>query len=381
MKEMVIISRGYPRGKNTSFAFVQTVVHQYADRGVRCIVIAPQTVNGRSKGGALRPLKWTDTTRQGSQIEVYQPKYLSLGRAKLFGVQLTTFFREQAVRRILEGLKNKPDAVYGHFWDCALMAGEYCRRHGVPLIAVTGESRINVRHYYNAKQIAERLPAVSGVISVSTKNKNESMSLGLISDSTRLLVAPNAIDTNSFYRSDRLAARQELGIAEDAFVVSYVGRFSERKGVNRLVQAAEMVPGVQLMLLGYGGDVRESDRIIVQDRIPHEKVAQYLNAADVYCLPTQAEGCCNSIVEAMACGLPIISSDLEFNDDILDERNSIRIDPNDIEQISQAIRRLKEDAELRSRMAQCAYETAGGLKIESRIDKILRFIDDVCAEQ
>ena len=380
MKKIVFISRGYPRGHNTSFAFVQTVVQQIADKGIHCIVIAPQTINGRSKGGELRPLKWAEKTKKGSIIDVYQPKYLSLGGFRLFGVQLTTFFRERAVNRTLNKLKLSPDVVYGHFWDCALMAGKYCLSHSVPLIAVTGESTINVRNYFNKNQIKERLPAVSGVISVSTKNTNESMRLELIDENTKLLVAPNAVDTKSFYRSDKKVAKRALGLLEDSFIVSYVGRFSERKGVNRLVKATEMLPEVQLILLGYGGEVQESDRIIVKERVPHEEVVKYLNASDVYCLPTQAEGCCNSIVEAMACGLPVVSSNMEFNDDILDEHNAIRIDPNNIEDISQAIRRLKDDVELRMQMGECAHETAKSLRIDKRIEKILQFIDDVCTE-
>ena len=81
-----------------------------------------------------------------------------------------------------------------------------------------------------------------------------------------------------------------------------------------------------------------------------------MNAADVFVLPTLAEGCCNAILEAMACGLPIISSNLPFNWDILNDKNSILIDPNNINQIADAIQRLRDSPKLRSEMSEEALK-------------------------
>ena len=91
-------------------------------------------------------------------------------------------------------------------------------------------------------------------------------------------------------------------------------------------------------------------------------------------LPTLAEGCCNAIIEAMACGLPIISSDLQFNDDILNEKNSIRIDSNNIDQIADAIRYLKDNPKVRETMSAASLEKAKELDIKNRAKKIIQFI-------
>ena len=103
----------------------------------------------------------------------------------------------------------------------------------------------------------------------------------------------------------------------------------------------------------------------------------YLNAADVFVLPTLHEGCCNAIIEAMACGLPIISSDRAFNYDILDEKNSILIDPLSINDISTSIKTLMKDSDLRKSMSDASLVKAKSLSIRNRAIRILQFMENI----
>ena len=136
------------------------------------------------------------------------------------------------------------------------------------------------------------------------------------------------------------------------------------------------MPGVKSIFIGSGEQEPDCDGVLFKGRLPHKEIVTYLNAADIFVLPTLAEGCCNAVVEAMACGLPIVSSDLPFNDDILDETNSIRIDPMDVNAISKAIEKLWKDEDLRSKLADGALKRAKSLTIESRADNILRFMEN-----
>ena len=379
MKTIWFVVRGYPTKENSSFAFLQPVIRGFADKGIECVVFAPQTVNGRRNRRTNRPKEWFDVTEKGNKITIVQPKYFSLPGIKIKGVQLNIWERERVLVRALRSfaVKGTPDLIYAHFWDCAMMSSGFCLKNNIPLVAVCGESRIDIKRYYSRERLSERLKAVRGVICVSTKNKKECEKLGLITESSKVIVSPNAIETSLFFKQDRSQAKKKLGLSDGDFAISYVGRYSERKGVNRLIEAARSVPDAKLILIGYGGELIASDQIHIAKRVAHEEVSEYLNASDVYCLPTEAEGCCNSIVEAMACGLPIVSSDLEFNDDIIDADNSIRIDPLNVGEIAKALRTLRDDERLREKMGRRSLERAHDMTIDARIEVLLKFIQSV----
>ena len=74
-------------------------------------------------------------------------------------------------------------------------------------------------------------------------------------------------------------------------------------------------------------------------------------------------------------GLPVVSSDGAFNDDLLNENNSIRINPNDIDAIANAIQTMKDNPELRKRMSDYSLARHEEYSIEGRAEKILNFIN------
>ena len=172
-----------------------------------------------------------------------------------------------------------------------------------------------------------------------------------------------------------LELRRELGLPEDAFIVAYTGAFTANKGVDRLSRALEGCENVYSLFMGQGPLEPDCDRILHKGRVPNDRVAAYLNAADVFVLPTRGEGCCNAIVEALSCGLPVISSDLPFNDDLLDERNSIRIDVESVDEIRRSILRLYRDPGLRKELAEGARRSAENLNIKTRAKRILEFME------
>ena len=376
MKSIVIISLGYPTHDDPSYAFIQPIAHCFADSGLTCTVIAPQSLTKIILGKRQkRAYQWIDKTAKGNSITVFQPAFISASNMKFGRSKISSVLKEFAVKKCYEREKIKGDIIYAHFWECGIIASRINEEKTIPVFVASGESKIDVRDCFSNKKISKALPSISGVICVSSKNLLESKELGLLQKETKTIVIPNGYNPEEFYFEEKKMIRKKLGIAYDEYIAIFVGSFIERKGPDRVIEASKKVPNTKLIMVGWG-NIQKSDQIIFQGKIPHNQLVHYLNAADVFVLPTLAEGCCNAIVEALACGLPIISSDYSFNYDILNNENAILIDPKSIEEIASAIQLLSDDLELRKRMSINALETAKGLSISERAAKILEFIND-----
>ena len=371
--KICVVCHGYPTKKTASAVFVAKLCDEFADQGNEVTIIAPQSVsNILLRNGAFSPKKIIHKTKSGNIVRVYRPFHLTISNHQKVLKGFNEKQRTAAVKRVISRI-GEQDVYYGHFWDAGYRLFSIIKETGKPLFVATGESEI----YFKKKDEAFN-NYVRGVICVSTKNLDESISLGLTSKS-KCIVLPNAIDDSEFYKMDKQRCRSELNIGSDDFVVGYVGTICYRKGAVRLSDAIKKLEDKHIRSFFLGRtpeEIPDCSGIIRLGFTSHEMVPKYLNAADVYVLPSLAEGCSNSIVEAMACGLPIISSDLPFNYDILNSANSIMVDPNDIDAIADAIRLLKDNAELRESMGINSLTKAKELSLQNRASRILTFMKE-----
>lgn len=368
---ILVITPDYPYRNINSYPFVEQLVNEFARQGNTCTVVAPFNVMHNKI--LCRELEVMQVGDQ--QITIHRPNILSFSTWRICGVSISKAIRKRAIDRVLRHLPQKPDVVYAHFWRSGWLAYDYAKENHLPLFVATGESDIRGTFPYDGSR-QPFYDYVKGVVAVSSKNKKESVENGLTVPE-KCQVFPNAIDGSLFHPMDRSLCREKLNLPQDAFILSFVGLFNQRKGAQRVSEAIERVSGqpVYSLFIGEEGDVRPlCKNILYCGKINHAQLAIYLNAADVFVLPTLMEGCCNAIVEAMACGLPIISSDRDFNDDILNEENSIRIDPTDVDAIAKAIVRLRDDVSLRRSMGEEALKRVASLRIEQRCAKIVEFM-------
>ncbi len=365
-----IISYNYP-GKFDSVggAFVKQLVDALAKRGNNCIVISPYNINHFKRITSAKETYRIDN----AEVTVYRPWYFSFSNLTIFGYRISNMIHQWAVNAALRSMKVQPDVIYGHFWGVAFEGYKYASRKGLPLFVATGESEIAFRRSEKTESFCNY---VKGVVCVSTKNKDESIGLHLTT-ADKCIVAPNAINNSLFRKLDKEKCRKKFGVPLDAFVVIFVGWFDQRKGSRRVSEALKAVSNnIHSIFIGKGNEEPDCPNILFKGQVTHERIPEYMNAADVFVLPTLHEGCCNAIVEALACGLPVISSDLPFNKDVLDNENSIRVDPTNVKQISEAIEKLYNDRVLLEQLSRGALTSAKKLTIDQRARIIEDFIKE-----
>lgn len=369
--KICIVTKDYPDAYRSTHEFVKQVVVAWADMGHQCVVVAPFARN--ENRGINHQFYEEQVTACGNKIEVFRPAYINNEDTSILGFNLFYLLHGIAVNRGLKKIPFKPDVIYCHFWGNALESYFYAKHHKTPLFVASGEAVVS--GLYSKRVFKGFRNYIKGVICVSSDVKQKCMNYGLVNN-TNSIVLPNAYNPSLFFKTSKEEARQRLGIPQDAFIVSFVGSFCDRKGCMRLAEAIESIKeeSVSSIFIGKGENDPSCSNILYKGQTKHEEINDYLNASDIFVLPTRNEGCCNATIEAMACGLPIISSRLPFNYDILDDTNSIMVDPDDIQEIANSIIRLKRDPVFRSVLSQGSLEKAKSLTIDKRASDIMDFI-------
>jgi teichuronic acid biosynthesis glycosyltransferase TuaC len=370
-----VVSPDYPSKKRAVFTFVLPLVEELVNSGVNCTVIAPFSITNSFIRRHVYEKKYElAITNEGNKYEIYRPNYVSFSNLKIFGFNLSTFFHRKAIERALEKIK-RPDVIYAHFWNSAVGSYKYAAKYDLPLFVAAGEEFVPELEL-SSKKVKGFYKFIKGVICVSSVRKHEIVGKGLV-DSNSCGVFVNGVDLTVFNRLNKVDCRKHLGFLEKDFIVCYVGQFSDRKGSMRLSKSIDLLNDqkIKSVFIGSGKLTPNCDGILFKGRVPHNEIKLYLNACDVFVLPTLNEGCSNAVIEALACGLPIISSNRPFNADILNFKNSILVDPMNVEEIAASIKKLKDDEILRKKLSDGAFVSAQKLSIKKRAEDILNFIN------
>jgi glycosyltransferase involved in cell wall biosynthesis len=201
--------------------------------------------------------------------------------------------------------------------------------------------------------LAWALRRAARVIAVSGELAREAVALGAGED--RVAVIENGVDTRRFAPRDRREARRQLGLPEEGPILVSVGHLSRRKGHHRVIDVLPEVireaPGVRYAVIGgaspegdTGPALREQARRLGVERhvvwagvVPPDEVARWLGAADVFVLSSDFEGCPCSVYEAMAAGLPVVSTRVGEVERMVPEGMGILVGVDDREGLRDAI--------------------------------------------
>jgi glycosyltransferase involved in cell wall biosynthesis len=209
------------------------------------------------------------------------------------------------------------------------------------------------------------------VIAVSHATKQEMVVAGV--PSHLITVLHNGIDTEVWSPSQvRTTLREELGLDRTCPVVGYVGRLSPEKDLDTWLRAAGIVgqhcPEAHFVVVGEGQDgkllahlQRRAVALGIAARVHflgyRERLLPVYAAFDLFLLSSRREGICNSLLEAMAMGLPVVTTDAGGTRElVLDGQTGYILSQEDAHGLAQAVIKLINDPSLRQRMGRTGLE-------------------------
>ena len=364
-------------------AFIQVLMRDLFALGVKPTVLAPEKVFslGRRRGGFSRPPR--QETRDG--VEVLRPRYVSFSNRWLpLGISTyrwTVAGFRRAVLRTASRAKERPQLCYGHFlYPAGLSARMVGQRLGVPSVVGLGEgSFVHYDEHFGLDQVRANLSGFSGILTVSDGIRERCIEQYGVDDE-RIRVFPNASASYFFPRS-REEMRRKLGLPLDRPIVAFVGHFDENKGADRVLEAIRSRPEIGAFFLGMGQRKPTGIQVLFSGLVPHEEVPEWLSAADIFVQPVKSEASSNSMKEALACGLPVVSSKIPSNLEFLDGSVATLVDPNDVRQIRTAIEELVDQPDRRAAMGAAALERSKHFRSPDRARKILEWLSEVAAKE
>lgn len=204
------------------------------------------------------------------------------------------------------------------FYPDGPAAARIAKALGLPLsIKARGA---DIHHWGNqpgtASQVLAAGQQAAGMLAVAQGIADDMAALGLPRE--RITLHRTGLDRSRFRPLDRAAARAKFGFSADIPLLACVGALIPRKGQAFVIDALPHLPAAQLALAGAGPDeamLRDraaqlgvADRVHFLGPVPHAALPELLSAADVFVMPSSSEGLANAWIEALACGVPVVTT-------------------------------------------------------------------------
>jgi len=275
-----------------------------------------------------------DKYDEQDSVQVFFPRFLSIpGVFKSWD----GFFMAVGSLSTLLKLRKQFNIIDAHFaypdGYAATLLGKWLK---IPVTITLRGTEVPLSKISGRKtRLLTALKNATRVFSVSDSLKQHVVSLGAEGDKVRVI--GNGIDIVKFYPLAKTVARAELNIPEDAKVLVSVGGLVDRKGFHRVIEVlpALVVRYPKLIYLIVGGDSPEGN---IRERLEHqvkmlklennvrflgaypsERLKVPLSSADLFVLATANEGWANVFLEAMACGLPVITTEVGGNKEVVND--------------------------------------------------------------
>lgn len=274
-------------------------------------------------------------------LEIYYPKFLLipfLARfiQPLFQI-LGTFFLMLRLRK-----QGRVEAINAHnLYPDGVGAALLSKMLNIPLVLTSLGSDINANESSKVR-MSQILWAMNSARGVTAKSQALTEKISkMVDPDVNVSYIPNGINTSMFQATtDELKEQKKkaLGLSLEEIYVVFVGRLDEVKGLTYLLDALSILKdkgalNFTTLLIGDGPQnvfLKEKaerlgllPRVKFEGRVAHDRVGEYLYSADLFCLPSLSEGLPNVALEALACGVPLVGSNVGGVPELVNDDNGL----------------------------------------------------------
>ena len=304
--------------------FVETRLRELLKTGqVQAKVVAPVPwfPSKSPRFGEYAQFAATPRFEHRNGLDVHHPRYLLLPKV---GMNMAPYAMALGALPTVRRLQREGfdfDLIDAHYYyPDGVAAGLLAKWLGKPFFVTARGTDLNLipEYPFPRKLILKTASAASGSIGVCKALIDSLEQLG--ADPVKLHTLRNGVDLERFTPEPRELARQRLGLQTQGSYLLSVGHLIERKGHHIAIEALVALPGVTLLIAGSGPEERAlkslASRLGVSDRVhwagvvPQAELRWWYSAADVLTLCSSREGWANVLLEAMACGTPVIATDI-----------------------------------------------------------------------
>jgi glycosyltransferase involved in cell wall biosynthesis len=244
-----------------------------------------------------------------------------------------------------------PDLIFSIFlYPDGYAALKIGKALSVPVVAMgIGSDIHSIGDRVSARHTRTVLRGVDFLVTVSDDLRKQAVAMGAAPAKTRAIV--NGCDLSVFRVRDRHEARQKLHMDPASEAIVYIGRMDVKKGLRELVEAAAALhpqrPRLHVYLVGEGPDRSLIERAIqstnatsyihAMPACAFDDVAVWMAAADLVTLPSYMEGCPNVVLEALACGRPVVATHVGGIPEIMNDECGRLVPPRDSVELAQAL--------------------------------------------
>jgi len=289
--------------------------------GLEAVVVAPVPYFpfAHPMFGAYSTLARVPRHEMRRDLDVWHPRYLVVPKIGSLWTPEFLYRSALACVRRLQRQGQTFDVIDAHyFYPDGVAAIRLGRTLGLPVV-ITGRGTdltLIPEAAETRKLVVEAAGQATAMVTVCEDLRQRLIALGAPAD--RVLTLRNGVDLTLFSPKDREAARAKHRL--NGFVLLSVGGLIERKGHHLAIEALVDCPDCTLVIAGGGplrGDLEQlAARLAVADRVrflgdtPHSQLPELYSAADALVLASSREGWANVLLEAMACGLPVLATDV-----------------------------------------------------------------------